>query len=86
MNPTTSKPDSPKETSAMSTLELKLKSADSEIQFFVTALKKENLKLHKQIAKLQAENVSLNSRITVREEEAKIPKADISISIGDSHA
>jgi len=50
-------------------LESKLNTSDIEIQKFVAALKKENLKLHQKIAKLQAEKVSLESRIKVIEEE-----------------
>jgi predicted RNase H-like nuclease (RuvC/YqgF family) len=48
-------------------LDAKLRKADPEIQRFVTALKKENLKLHQKIATLQAEGVSLNSQIQVIE-------------------
>jgi uncharacterized coiled-coil DUF342 family protein len=50
-------------------LEANLETCDPEIQNFVTALKAENLKLHKQIAKLRAEKVSLQSQITVLTEE-----------------
>ena len=49
-------------------LQTKLKTSDPEIQHYTTALEEENLKLHKKIAKLQAEHVSLNSRVTIAEE------------------
>jgi len=50
---------------SMEPLRLKLKAADSEIQNYVTALDTENLRLQKHIAKLQADNVTLNNRITI---------------------
>ena len=52
-----------------SDLELKIKACESEVQYFVTALKTENYKLHQKIAKLQAEKVSFESRIKVTEKE-----------------
>lgn len=68
------------EKSAMASLREKLKSTDLEIQQFVLALEKENIRLIKKIAKLQAENITLNSRIMTLEEQAKIPQANVSIS------
>jgi hypothetical protein len=47
----------------MSSLRIKLKAADPEIQNYVTALETENLKCARKVAKLQAENVTLNNRI-----------------------
>lgn len=54
--------------SPMHTLRSKLQLADPEIQKYVSALKEENLKCAKKLAKLQAENVSLNNRITALNE------------------
>ena len=48
---------------SISGLEAKLKNAESEIKEFVAALKKENLRLHKKIAKFQAERVTLQNEI-----------------------
>lgn len=59
----------PPKTNPISSLKIKLKACDPEIQNYVNALVAENLKLHKKIAKQQVENVSLNSRIKVLEEE-----------------
>lgn len=53
----------------MLSLRTKPKSADPKIQKYVFALEKENLKLQRQIAKYQAENVTLNNRIKVLEED-----------------
>lgn len=50
-------------------LDFILKNSDSQIQEFVSALKKENFKLKKQIAKLEAEKVSLRSEIELLTEE-----------------
>jgi hypothetical protein len=55
----------------MSSLRMKLKAADPEIQNYVLALEKKNLKLQRQIGKHQAENVTLNNRIRVLEEDLK---------------
>lgn len=68
------------EQGAMDSLREKLKLADIEIHQFVIALEKENYKLVKLIAKLQAENVTLNSKITELEARAKIPQANVNIS------
>ena len=53
----------------MSSLRTKLKAAVPEIQSYVLALEKANLKLQRRIAKHQAENVTLNNRIKVLEED-----------------
>jgi len=57
------------DTDPMSLLRTKLKAADPEIQSYVIALEKENLKLQRQIGKHQAENVTLNNRIKALEED-----------------
>ena len=44
-------------------LTAKLKVCDQEINLYVTALEKENLKLHNQIAKLQSKNVTYQNEI-----------------------
>lgn len=80
MNSTTTKSQDNEEPSAMASLREKLKSTEPEIQQFVVALEKENLRLTKQIAKLQAENITLNSMITTLKEQAKIPQANVNIS------
>jgi hypothetical protein len=81
MNPTTSKQETLDETSAMASLKLKIKAAEPEIRNYVAALEKENLKLQKQKAKLQAENTPLINRITALNEQAKIPSANIEINL-----
>jgi len=50
-------------------LTAKLKASDLEVQNYVTALEKENINLHRNIAKQQAEYMSLQSQIQVRAEE-----------------
>ena len=67
----------------MAELRSKLKACDLEIQHYVTALEKENLKCAKKIAKLQADNATLNSRINVLSEEQYRPK--IELKINDIH-
>lgn len=59
-------------TDPLSSLRIKLKTTDSEIQNYVTALEAENLKQAKHIAKLQAQNVSLQNRVKVYENERKL--------------
>lgn len=68
------------ETDPMSSLRMKLKKSDPEIQNYVLALEAENLKLQKQVAKLQAENVSLNNRIEALVEQ-KGPTIEEALSI-----
>jgi septal ring factor EnvC (AmiA/AmiB activator) len=46
----------------------KNKPPDSQFQSEIEALKNENLKLQRQIFKLKAEQVSLNNKITILEE------------------
>jgi len=46
----------------------KHKSFDSQFQYNIAALKAENLKLQRQIAKLEAKQVSLFNKITILEE------------------
>jgi hypothetical protein len=45
-------------------LTAKFKVCDPELKLYVIELEKENLKLHKQIAKLQAQNVTYQNEIT----------------------
>lgn len=52
-----------------SELEAKLKNSDPEIQIFIEALDSEISKLQKQKGKLEANNISLNARINILEEE-----------------
>lgn len=47
----------------MSSLKDKLKKCDLEVQNYVVALEKENLKFQPTIAKLQVANMTLNNRI-----------------------
>ena len=63
----------------MSSLRKKLKKCDSEIQNYVFALEMKNLKLQKQIANLQAENVTLNNRIKILAKEQYRPKSILQI-------
>ncbi|MCH8261726.1 MAG: hypothetical protein IIA77_01575 [Proteobacteria bacterium] len=48
-----------------------LKTMELPIREYVAALEKENLKLHIQIAKLQADDVSSKNRITALMEQVK---------------
>ena len=41
----------------------KLKGADAELSMYIVELEKENLRLHKKIAKLQVENVTKDNEI-----------------------
>ena len=50
-------------TDPLSSLRDKLKTADLEIQNYVTALEAHNFKLTKEIAKFQVENVTLKNRV-----------------------
>jgi hypothetical protein len=71
-----------KETDASPDLSTKLKACNHEIQNYVIALERENLKLQKQIAKHQAENVTFKNRIKVLEEEQYRPKGVLQIIHG----
>jgi hypothetical protein len=55
-------------TDPVASLKMKLKTADPEIQHYVVALEAENLKFARQVGKLQAENMTLNNRITAIKE------------------
>jgi hypothetical protein len=57
----------------------KLKMADSEIAAYMVELEKENLRLHKMVAKLQVKCVSQNNEIKALKEQAKKPGAKIII-------
>jgi hypothetical protein len=59
-------------TNPMTSLRTKLKTADPEIKNYVTELELENLKFQKKIAKLQAQNLSLNNRVTIINEEPNL--------------
>jgi hypothetical protein len=50
---------------SMAPLRKKLKVCDQEVQLYVAALELENLKMQHLIAKLQAENMTLNNRVKV---------------------
>jgi hypothetical protein len=56
------------ENNPISELIAKLKTCDPEIQNYVTALKAENLKLQREIAKYQAQQVTLENRIKILED------------------
>ena len=47
------------------------KSAKPELQHYIAALESENAKLHRQIAKLEAQDVTKQHRITALEKEMK---------------
>jgi predicted nuclease with TOPRIM domain len=51
-----------------SSLTAKLKAADVELRNYLIELEKENLKLHKQLAKLQVKNVSMQNEIKALKE------------------
>jgi len=71
-----------KKITARHDLSAKLKACDPEIQNYVIALDQENLKLQKQIAKHQAENVTLKNRIYLLEKEQYRPKRVMQIIHG----
>ena len=60
-----------KKANPLSPLNSKLKSCEMEVQHYVAALEAENLKLHKRIAKYQAESVSLNNQIKILKDDLK---------------
>ncbi len=62
-------------------LEVKLNASDPDVQRYVFALKEENLKLQKQIAKYQAAQVTLNNRIVALEQEIKENRAEVHVTI-----
>ena len=68
-------------TTSESELEQQVKNADSVIQLYVAELKKENLKLQKEIVKLIVRNESLNNEIIALKEQEKIPQANININL-----
>lgn len=47
--------------------EVKIKASDPDVQRHISALKAENLKLHKQIPRCHAAQVTLNNRIVAPE-------------------
>ena len=50
-------------------LQAKLKACDPEVQQYLVALKAENLRLHKQVVKLEAKKISGNNRVLALEEQ-----------------
>ncbi len=52
-------------------IQMLLKTAEPSLREYVTALEAENLKLQKQIAKFQVNEVSSKNRITALEQEIK---------------
>jgi hypothetical protein len=54
------------DTDPMASLRRKLSSAEREIQYYVAELEVLNLKLHRKIVKLQADNTSLKSAMRVK--------------------
>ena len=48
----------------------KLKGADQELSMYIVELEKENLRLHKQIAKLQVENLTKDNEIKALEKDS----------------
>jgi predicted nuclease with TOPRIM domain len=77
-------PQTIKESKALSSLRNKLTSADVEIQNYMTALEAENLRLQKQVAKLQVDNVSLNNRIKAFIENNTVHWT-VTMKLGDEH-
>lgn len=53
------------------TLDQKIAECDIEIQDFIAALKSENRKLQKKVAKLEVENISCGNKIVALEKEIK---------------
>lgn len=66
-------------------LDAKLNASDPDIQRYISALKTENLKLQKQIAKCQAGQVTLHNKIIALEQEIKKnrPEFHMNINLGD---
>jgi hypothetical protein len=62
---TVPQPQAVNDTDPMVSLRKKLKVCDLEVQLYVDALEHENLKMQPLIAKLQAENMTLNNRVKV---------------------
>jgi len=58
-------------------LAAKLKVCDSELKLYVNELEKINLKLHKQIAKLQAQNVDCQHEITALKKQSPVIKVNL---------
>ncbi|MGD9604419.1 MAG: hypothetical protein AB7O99_09345 [Dongiaceae bacterium] len=66
-------------------LEEKFNASDPDVQRYITALKAENSKLQKQIARRQAGQVTLDNRIVALEQEIKEnrPGFHVNINLGD---
>ena len=61
-------------------LDAKLKICDPEVKLYVNELEKRNLKLHKQIAKLQTQNTDYQNQIKVLKKGQ--PKGNFIMNIG----
>ncbi len=66
-----------KKADAFSGVASKLTECDPVVQEYVVALKEENLKLQKEIADLQAQQLTLENRIRALEECRRRPSEDI---------
>lgn len=71
----------PKEPNSNSDLTEKLMRCDFEIREYVEALKSENFKLQKQIAKYQAHQVTLENRIRMLEDDQHKPVLQVHFNI-----
>ena len=69
---------SSKKSDPLSELNAKLKTCDSEIQKFVTALKAKNLKLQDQIAELQVKNIFIGKK---KAEYLKLQKQIVELQV-----
>ena len=63
-------------------LDQKLKALDPQVKKYISELAKQNTRLEMQIAKCQAKQVSLNSRIKALERQWKLKKIDIRYNLG----
>ncbi|MBU2620770.1 MAG: hypothetical protein KKD92_00430 [Proteobacteria bacterium] len=65
------------ESDPMSSIKMKLKTSDSEIQYYIAALETENIKLNVKIAQLQAENATLKGTVKALAEENEKQKREL---------
>lgn len=72
-------------TDTLVSLRTKLKICDNEVQLYVAALEHENFKMQSLIAKLQAENMTLNNRIKVLIKEKSDREAFTSFTVNLDH-
>jgi len=66
-------------------LTAKLKVCDPEIKLYVGELEKINLKLHKQIAKLQAQNIDHKNEIKVLKQGQPTPIFNVNFGPSSEH-